>query len=121
MSEYKILDEWFPDGKPDGRKFVNKDFEEYVYFQPYYKDIKDGWWHGLDNGGESACYSGDVLWNEYVPPKKTKKITMYKPVYFCSDRPNKYITSAHYSTSKSDFSNQNRIVGWMTMEADVDE
>lgn len=119
MSEYKSLDEIFPDGKPDGRKFLNKAINTNDYFQPYFRE-ESGNWIGI-SGGLCIVYTPKALFKEYIPPKKTKKITLYNPVYFCSDKPNQFITSVYYHTSKSDFSCQNRIVGWLEMTCEVEE
>ena len=117
MSEYKTLDQFFPDGKPDGRKFIANAFAKSRWFQPFYK-AKDRWF-GLNESGYSDHFSGDNFgWKEWKEPKKTKKVTMYKPIRKGYDVHYRSLINDDWHTDKQNWDNEN-IVGWMEMEVEV--
>lgn len=126
------LDEWFPMGRGDGRKFRNKDWpegESPAWFEPIFRDTVR--WRGLDNIGcsfSSCPDSGD--WVEWVPPKKTVKIKFYREIIreeltpLVTNSPDHTYHLAPWSsvkkstaTSKARF----KTVGWREMEVEVEE
>jgi hypothetical protein len=117
MSEYKTLDEFFPDGKPDGRKFEGYS-SHWVWFQPYYRASTG--WYGLNESGNSCSTQFNVVYIEYVEPKKTKNITMYKSV--CIDNTGQYYSNIYdpWDTEKKP-SGHGKVVGYMTMDVEVEE
>lgn len=85
MSEYKLLDEWFPNGRGDGRKFVEMPiihiFEPIIKARLYGSSEES--WFVVDRFGRLCAYSDcDVKFKEYVAPKK--KVTKYMWAYKCS-------------------------------------
>lgn len=119
MSEYKTLDEIFPDGKPDGRKFIHSDTTP-KWFQPYFKS-RHGWC-GLDENDNAIIHDEKTQWQKYYPPKQTKKVKMYKPVYkdYCQ---NYYAPQAvEWHTDKENFIYlKNEIIGWLELDAEIEE
>jgi len=82
MSEYKKLDEWFPGGRGDGRKFTAYGWEEYAWIEPIFISkpcyVYETTWHCLDEGGHNYPISRERLqlkFKEWHPPKK--KVTKY--------------------------------------------
>lgn len=120
MSEYKTLGEIFPDGKGDGRKFIFKigSADSSFWFIPYFKTLESRW-HGINKMGQLFTANDSTWVKEYVEPKKTKKITMYKPIYKGYD----YNHTAYKDEWHSDKENfgMNGIVGWLEIEAEVQE
>ena len=122
MSKYKKLDEWFPDGKCDGRKFLMEGLNS-RWFQPYFKS--EGRWYGLNELDSADSWSEQCTWGEYIEPKKTKKVKMYKPVYPGYDGTQDHYTTREDNSWHSDKTNwdvlRSSIVGWMEMDAEVTE
>ena len=82
MSEYKTLDEWFPNGRGDGRKFTNIDWPKNDWIEPIFKsnacETYEDTWYCLDEKGHSDPFIGNSLQmklKEWHPPKK--KVTKY--------------------------------------------
>lgn len=80
--EYKTLDEHFPNGRGDGRKFTNLDRFKDRWIEPVFKSnacfVYEATWHCLDENGGSNPIVRDSLqmkFKEYHPPKK--KVTKY--------------------------------------------
>ena len=82
MSEYKTLDLWFPEGRGDGRKFIQKSSS--FIFEPIVKagvfgSFDEKKWYIVDQHGYLDSYSNEeivgVKFKEYHPPKK--KVTKY--------------------------------------------
>jgi len=118
MNAYKTLDEFFPDGKPDGRKFMSSDLTMMDAFQPYFRETS-GKWAGV-SGGLCMVYNNHALFREYVEPKKTKKITMYKPVFKGYENHHTTNNADEWHTDKHNFVGKN-IVGWLEMTCEVEE
>lgn len=79
MSEPKTLSEWLPSGRGCGRKFIRADGLFGTPFEPIFSNAS-GAWYGLRDSGDSDCYTKDVVWKEYTPPKKkVKKWLWAKP------------------------------------------
>lgn len=116
MSEYKKLDDWFPDGKPDGRKFEVKNSPFIV--EPKFRS-RDCVWYSLNQNNDGCSYGPSYLYKEYVPPKQTKKVKMYCAIY---KKISGFISSACYTSDKSLFgANGDTIVGWHEIEVEVEE
>lgn len=116
MSEYKTLNQWFPDGKPDGKWF--KELESTLVFKPFFRS-DDGYWHGLTDRNLAWSRYINCKYIEYIPPKQTKKVKMYMPVYKRQD--GNFITSDYFYSQKSDFRSMDLVMGWIEIEAEVEE
>lgn len=123
MSEYKTLKEWFGEStRGDGRKFTRVDWLENQWVEPIYLDRhKD--WHCLDYEGYSRAWgSVNYPFKEWHPPKKTKKIVLYKPVFktiknsfYCPSDANWHSDKDYYKNNFYD------IKGWISQEVEVDD
>lgn len=136
MSEYKSLDQWFPDGRGDGRKFTSSEWDDESWIEPIFKngeslDYKE-MWHCLDERNENyPIFDQDLQlrFKEWHPPKETKKITMYKPVF--KHHTDEYFftpfDTTPWSSDKHTYQNLKAIegygdiVGWMSQEIEVDD
>lgn len=113
----KTLDEIFPSGRGDGRKFRRTGEAWDMRFEPIFKGRTQ--WVGLDAGGHTVEVAhGEFQWTEWQPPKKTKKVTLYRPVIKTSL--GNYTIPYCWSSFK-DLSVNNNIVGWQEMEVEIDE
>lgn len=118
------LDEIFPNGRGegDGRKFRKNDWASLEsYFEPFFRTTQ-GSWFGLNHKGDNMGYSGNLEgWTEWHPPKKTKKIKMYRAIYKTTN--GEYYV--HYWMSKKIHDPVlpvvNDVVGWQEMEVEIDE
>jgi hypothetical protein len=111
----------------DGRKFQDQYMYNNEWFEPIFlTNVDDGLpneWHGLDERGCGQCFEDEVerYWKEWMPPKQTKKVKLYRPIYRSYE--NHYRSRASNSdwhTDKKIFVS-NSIVGWMEMEVEVSE
>ena len=105
----------------DGRKFFQLGWEKNEWFEPYYLD-RYKIWHGLDNDHESIsfCFKYYNSWQEWTPPKETKKVKLYSPIGLKDN--GKIYTIGQYANDKSVFnSGSDKIVGWHEIEVEVDE
>ncbi len=118
MSEYKKLDEIFPDGYGDGRKFCSSDNTDY-WFVPYFNDPM-GRWHARDFSNDHFVVYEHVDVREWFPPKKTKKVKMYKPVFKTYNGNYSTHINREWHSDKSVF-NIGEKAGWMEMEIEVEE
>lgn len=82
MGEYKTLDEFFPSGRGDGRKFTTDGWEKHACIEPIFLSkpcyVYETTWHCLDEGGHSYPILRERLqlrFKEWHPPKK--KVTKY--------------------------------------------
>ena len=80
MSKYKTLDEYFPDGKPDGRAFKLEIWYDkpHYFFKPFYKArLASGSyiWCGVDENNFHVQSDCDGLFKEWHQPKK--RVTKY--------------------------------------------
>lgn len=82
MSEYRTLDEFFPSGRGDGRKFTTDGWEKHACIEPIFLSkpcyVYETTWHCLDEGGHSYPILRERLqlrFKEWHPPKK--KVTKY--------------------------------------------
>lgn len=117
MSEYKTLDEIFPDGKPDGRKFEVKNSPFIV--EPKFRS-RDCVWYSLNQNNDGCSYGPSYLYKEYVPPKQTKKVKMYKPVRRGYGIHYRTRADDEWHTDKDNFTDTRTILGWLEMEAGVE-
>lgn len=121
------LDSFFPPGamRGDGRKFKFIDWGDGSWFEPLFKDT-NGDWHGLDEDGQYIevryCVKNDN-WQEWTPPKKTKKVTLYKPVMLDTTYEGSYVSLdwQHWHSKKEYWKGSGIVVGWITCEAEVEE
>lgn len=116
MSEYKKLDEIFPDGYGDGRKFVSDTNTDY-WFVPYFQD-RMGRWHASDYSNDHFVVYEHVDVREWFPPKQTKKVKMYCPIYKGTTGT---ITGDCYHSDKNYFGQCANVIGWLEMTCEVTE
>ena len=112
----KTLDEWLPSGKGDGRKFERRGTDT-IWFEPYFRVVDT--WYGVTNRGYMMELRGSLIVDEWHPPKKTKKVTMCRPIRKATD--GGYYISATWMDNKGLFIDAHTIVGWQEMEVEVDE
>jgi hypothetical protein len=86
--ESKTLDEWFPNGRGDGRKFVFlEDCRPDCWYEPIIKSRRpfcDEKWYVLDHKGFMDSFSAEALtlvFSEWHPPKAKKKIKLYRTLH----------------------------------------
>ncbi len=120
MSEYKTLDSWFPDGKPDGRKFWRADWDDTMYFVPYFRTVA-GKWYGLGENGMDFIYYNTSVFKEWTSPKQTKKVKMYKPIRKGYDIHYRTRADDEWHTDKDNFTETRTILGWLEMEVEIEE
>ena len=130
MSEYKTLKEWFGEAtRGAGRKFTRSGWLEDQWLEPIFLDSQKEW-NCLNNEGRSVSWNSVLYtFKEWHPPKKTKKIIMYKPIF-------KHKTEEYFFTpfdltswcSSKDTHEGLRtterygnIVGWISQEVEVDD
>jgi hypothetical protein len=104
----------------DGRKFSILEWDTSSWFEPIYR-AGDRWYGLMWDVRPNSFYDFEDCWEEWTPPKQTKKVKLYRPIY-CSYE-NHYRSRASDSdwhTDKKNF-DSNSIVGWMEIEAEVDE
>lgn len=123
MSEYKTLEEWMG-GKTrsEGLRLTPAGWDNSWFFEPIYEALS-GYWHGLDQDNCACHFIPSDMMKLYVSPKKTKKVTLYKPVrrWYFEDS---YLCSAvdGWCSDKEKFTKEkDTIVGWATMEVEVEE
>lgn len=129
MSEYKTLDQWFPDGRGDGRKFTTDGWNVHAWIEPIFISkpcqVYDTTWHCLDENGTSNPILREMLhtkFKEWHPPKKTKKVILYRPVYLGYEKTYCSIAGVGWHSDKYNWVGcKDKIVGWMTMEVEVDD
>jgi hypothetical protein len=104
----------------DGRKFTLGNDR---WFEPIFKD-RGGEWTGLNEDGYCESFSeGQIYyWEEWTPPKQTKKVKLYCPIYEAY----KGIIKCYgkWASKKDHFyelAGNQRIIGWQEMEVEVDE
>ena len=125
MSEYKTLDQWFPNGRGDGRKFLTRESEQSKWFEPVFKGpIRNPCdpytWHGLDSTGFCTHYSEKTVFKEYTAPKKTKKVTMYKPVFWSLNNNFYSPQDVQWHSDKDYYKGTFQdIKGWLSQEVEV--
>ena len=120
MSEYKTLDEIFPDGKPDGRKFEVKNSPFIV--EPKFRSRDCVWW-SINQNNDGCSYGPSYLYKEHVPPKQTKKVKMYTPVYKSTKASldGHLVADCSWHQEKTNFQSGRELVGYMEMEVEVTE
>lgn len=124
MSSYKTLDQWFPNGRGDGRKFTCEIYEsgdQLSWFEPMFKskDPNDSYpWYGITHRGFKNSYTGHVLFKEWHEPKKTKIVTMYMPILKYDH--GLYSTSGCYVSKKETEGYHRPVVGYITQEVEVE-
>lgn len=102
----------------DGRKFTNPDFLE-SWFEPIFYHEKEQGWVGLYDDRLETFYENMSGWREWTPPKKTKKVKLYRPIRKIGET---YCAIPTWMTDKPWFLSQyNDIVGWQEMEVEVEE
>lgn len=106
----------------DGRKFKSEYYSAHRWFEPIYKsDV--GTWYGLTENGSNFFYGEDHYenWEPYIEPKK--KVKLYQPI--CRDK----LLNGNYFAINSFVEEKNKdhvvfshdVVGWVELEAEVDE
>ncbi len=104
----------------DGRRFWLSFWEDHCWFEPIFKDA-DGDWCGLKENGLFSVFQEDWderHWQEWTPPKETKKVKLYSPIGLKDN--GKIYTIGQYANDKSVFnSGADKIVGWHEIEVEV--
>ncbi len=65
MIKYKSLNEFFPEGRADGSWFIQKDQEEMIEFQPFFRH-RNQRWVGLNSSGFYTIVGVDQLWKQVI-------------------------------------------------------
>ncbi len=117
MEEWKSLDELMEGIKPGEKTFVGKYGQ---IFTPFFKTKT--FWYGLGKDMHAKTWENKLeYWKPYVPEKKTKKVTMYRPVF--KSRCGYSSTNIMHSTKEAFASvyvhEGDEIVGWIEQEAEV--
>jgi hypothetical protein len=125
----KTLDEWFPEGRGNGMKFTEVCLGDYSWYEPIFR--VGHLWNGIWSDGKLMTVSGDTRVREWHPPKKTKKVTMYRPIRRSSNaghvivdswRADKsYFVECIVNPSVASIQDIQTIVGWQECEVTVDE
>lgn len=112
----KTLDELYPSGRGDGKKYTQGAAMSFL-FEPLFRD-RFGVWHGECSTGKHMEISGSAPVIEWLPPKKTKKVTMYRPIKQASGS---YYISHLWDSNKAHFNSLENIVGWQEMTVEIEE
>lgn len=117
----------------DGRKFARLSWDNDRWYEPIFYYEKEKCWFGLNTDGclnefsDSSDSSKNVCgkfdfddWQEWTPPKQTKKVKLYRPI-FESPMPGKYVVGDEAATSKDLVICPAKPVGWQEMEVEVEE
>lgn len=118
MSEYKTLDKIFQDGKPDGRKL--QPMHSHYILDVKCRLIKRGAWVCVNQNEDVCVYNDSVVFREYVEPKKTKKVKMYKPIRKGYGTHYRTRADDEWHTDKDNFTETRTILGWLEMEAEIE-
>ena len=118
MIEYKTLDQWFPNGRGDGRKFIDVEDLD-TWFEPIFRSHLE--WFGLNSFGNARSVYHRLKWKEWHEPKKTKIVTLYKPVLRVYDNHYRACHVDEWHTDKNSFDHiKKTIVGWLSQEVEVE-
>ena len=103
----------------DGRKFAPETWDSNFWFEPIFLGIS-GRWHGITSNGNGDIYPDNVEgWREWTPPKQTKKVKLYRPIY--KTETNEYVVDGWWRSYKAENSDRGKAVGWQEMEVEVTE
>lgn len=104
----------------DGKKFARIGGLDHEFFEPIYLSPPN--WFGLDQDGRSYYFSETSLshWQEWTPPKQTKKVKMYQPIYRGYGKHYATGSTGEWHSDKDNFTSTN-IIGWMEMEVEVEK
>lgn len=122
----------------DGRKFTKPNWLSHEWFEPIFLTkqkavgMGDWVWHGMMHTGtyESPYADWSTDWQEWTPPKKTKKVVLYRPVFKRKNQEvyrmgvwvsQKTVTSAQYYTIGMNGRQWWDVVSWQEMEVEVEE
>ena len=124
----KTLDEIFPSGRGDGRKFrrvVVDGWPNDMWFEPLVKAsgvYQSKAWHGLLQSGSLASYDEDdakeMRWVEWHPPKVKLKVMMYRPIQVSCE--GHYVIDSAWMSDKNQFDLPNGAVGWEEREVSME-
>lgn len=118
MREYKSFKEIFGDiTDSKGIVFINTHNQ---LFEPRF--FLDGRWYGLNSCCDVTFWNDySNIWKKYTAPKKTKKVTLYSPLLKGYEDHYYIPSSCEWHTDKSNFDNIKNILGWASMEVEVEE
>lgn len=104
----------------DGRKVCSVNWNDSdMYFEPVIRTT-DGMWHGVfEQGLPWSNQEAIDTWTEWTPPKKTKQVTMYTPIYLRTN--GTYSSHGVWRNSKEEFVECGEAVGWLTQITEVGE
>lgn len=101
------LDEIFPNGRGDGRKFTFAGWEPDRWYEPIFRCRS--YWLGLDPYNGSGTYKPDGPWSEWHQPKRKKTITLYRTTYRC-DHNGLWFWQTHWQSTHSKSQDVNNVV-----------
>lgn len=111
----------------DGRKFFRRIWHHPdSYFEPIFM-TKDKWF-GLFEGDADSHSVESNDWEEWHPPKKTKKVTLWRAIVFADDgyelskwnSDKKYLSETAWKLSWAS-EGEGKIIGWESHEVEVDD
>lgn len=100
----------------DGRKFSILEWDNSSWFEPIYR-AGDRWYGLMWDVRPNSFYDFEDCWEEWTPPKQTKKVKLYRPLY----KTDFGTYSLGYWYNDKQIREFGRIVCWQEMEVEVDE
>ncbi|NBU34083.1 hypothetical protein EBS40_05645 [bacterium] len=102
----------------DGRKFSILEWENSSWFEPIYR-AHNRWYGLMYDVRPNSFYDFEDCWEEWTPPKQTKKVKLYRPIYE-SPTPGKYVLGDEAAVSKEYLIHPAKLSGWHEIEVEVD-
>lgn len=103
----------------DGRKFARKSWPTNAWFEPIFLSATNCW-HGIKGDANADLFPDSCDgWEEWPPPKQTKKVKLYRPIY--KTETNEYVVDGWWRSYKAENSDRGKAVGWQEMEVEVTE
>ena len=109
----KTLDEMYPSGRGDRRRFTSEHLASTIWYEPIFRNGND--WHGIWNDGRLMTVDGGVAMVEWYPPKR--KVTMYRPIQKSCD--GYFAIDSAWMSDKKQFDSLDAVVGWEEKEVEV--
>ena len=105
----------------DGRRFTKSWWDKDRWFEPIFYYEKEKCWVGLNTDGWLNEISDEYAdWQEWTPPKKIKKVKVYRAIYKTHD--GGYCASEYWGNKKEQNYCESRwVAGWEEKVVEVDE